>query len=75
MRITIETQTEGRILLEPEKLAGTETQQLTSEEAPIDGGAPSDELVNAIAGSAESSVVEEMESEDVMSMEDTSAVH
>lgn len=79
MRITIETQNEGRITLEePEKMGSMESQMQTLQEAPLDGGAPSDELINAIAGSAASFEAEEMEAEegeDILSMEDTSAVH
>jgi len=78
MRITIETENEGRIILEPEKMGSMETQLQASQEDPLDGGGPSDELMNAIAGSAASFESDEMEAEegeDMLSMEDSSAFH
>jgi hypothetical protein len=75
MRIIIETQNEGRILLEPEKLSETESQQQATQGAAIDGGAPSEVLMNAIASTDISSESEEMQGEEISNIEDTSSFH
>lgn len=84
MRITIETQNEGRIVLEPEKmdekgnLLQGQSQQQESQEAPLDGGGPSDELMTAIAGAAASFDDEEIEDEEgveILNVEDSSSFH
>jgi len=78
MRIIIETQNEGRILLEPEKMTELEGQQQEPEATAIDAGPPSDELMNAIAGSTSSPQNEEMESEEgaeFMGMEESPEYH
>lgn len=75
MRITIETQNEGRIQLESETLSETQTQQQVTQAAAIDGGGPSDVLLSSIAGAAGFTEGEVEEGEDIMSMEDTSAFH
>jgi hypothetical protein len=63
MRIIIETQNEGRILLEPEKMGAMETLQEAQATA-TDAGPPSEELMNAISGSEASAHAEEMEGEE-----------
>ena len=76
MRITIETQNEGRIILEPEKLGETKSQLQGTQEAAIDGGPPSADLMNAITGMASSVESEEMEEDgQLTSMEETSSFH
>ena len=78
MRIIIETQNEGRILLESEKMGAMERVQQEPQETPIDAGPPSDELINAIAGTASSPQNEEMESEEgaeFISMEESPEYH
>ncbi len=64
MRIIIETQNEGRILLESEKMGAMEGIQQESQETAIDAGPPSNELMNAITGTASSPPGEEVESEE-----------
>lgn len=78
MRIIIETEKEGRILLEPEKMGEMEGKQEEPQEAATDGGPPSDALINAIAGSTSSLESEEMEAEEeaeFTSMEEPSSFH
>ena len=78
MRIIIETQNEGRILLEPEKLGAMESMQQETETSAIDAGPPSEALMNAIAGSAQGVEGEELEGEEgseFTAMEEPSAFH
>jgi hypothetical protein len=78
MRIIIETQNEGRILLESEKLGAMEGVQQEPQETAIDAGSPSDELMNAIAGATSSPPSEELESEqgaEFVSLEESPEYH
>jgi hypothetical protein len=78
MRIIIETQNEGRILLEPEKMGMTEGLQQGSQAAATDAGPPSSELMNAIMGTASSHQAETLEGEEgteLLSMEESSPFH
>jgi hypothetical protein len=76
MRFIIETQNEGRILLEPEKMGEMGSLQQVSQAAAIDGGAPSEALMNAIAGSTPGMEGEAMEEGgELTSMEETSSFH
>ena len=78
MRIVIETENEGRILLEPEAMQKTGTRQQDTDVTAIDAGPPGEELMNAITGSASSTGVEPLGSEeatDFSSVEDSSSIH
>ena len=76
MRIIIETQNEGRILLEPEKMGEMGGLQQEPQAAATDGGAPSEALINAIAGSSTIPEGEEMqEGSEFTGMEETSSFH
>ncbi len=78
MRIVIETENEGRILLEPEAMQKTGTRQQDTDVTAIDAGPPGEELMNAITGSASSTGGEPLDTEEATGfsgVEDVSSIH